>query len=212
MLMPPRCLAVSGRLWERVKAQIQPVSNIVGFQPSAGVANMRKMDWFADDDKFVSRLKTGHQYAEYAAERLTQRGLHVEITPLEIREDIEARHRFADEFDLRVGEGLHIVDVKSRTLKFSGPGDYPYATAFVDTVSSWERKTHKPCAIVLVSQPTGGLAVIRASTRPQWTRSWRYDHDRRIWDWFFEVSCDELATFDQFVDWLHAQQERSMAA
>ncbi len=66
-----------------------------------------------------------------------------------------------------------------------------------------EAKRHKPCAIVLISQLTGGLAVVPTSTGP-WSKCKRYDRDRNISDWFFEVPRSKLATFDDFVEWLHA--------
>jgi hypothetical protein len=169
-------------------------------------------DWFDDEAKFVSRLGTGHRYAESVAARLRERGLRVEVTPMEVREHVDDRHQFADEIDLRVGNSRRRVDVKSRGLVFTGPHDYPHPTAFVDTVSGWERKAHKPCAIVLISQRTNGLAVIRRSTRSDWTREWAFDHDRQIRDLFFMVAIEKLATFDEFVAWLISHDAASMAA
>ena len=172
---------------------------------------MTSKDWFDDEKKFVDRLGTGHRYAQAVAGRLRDRGLAVEVTPMEIREHIDARHEFADEIDLRVGRARRRVDVKSRGLSFTGPNDFPHPTAFVDTVAGWEHKTYKPCAIVLISQRTHGLAVIPASTRKTWKPRRAFDHDREIYDWFFMVARTKLAPFDDFVEWLIGH-ETSMAA
>jgi hypothetical protein len=173
---------------------------------------MGNVDWFEDDVKFFQQLRTGHRYAERVAERLRARGLSAEVTPMEIRADIHARHLFADETDLRVGNARRRVDVKSRSLVFTGPHDYPCSTAFVDTVSSWEQKTHKPCAVVLISQPTNGLAVVPRSSRARWTREKRRDRYREILDWFYMVPTRDLATFDAFVAWLKAHDGTSRVA
>jgi hypothetical protein len=130
---------------------------------------------------------------------------------MEWRDTIDDRHRFSDEFDLRVGVRRPCrVDVKSRRLEFTGPHDYPWSTALVDTVSGWNAKAIKPAAIVLVSQQTRALAVIRGSTEPDWIVRRRFDNVRRIEDDFYEVQRELLASFDDLVEWLrHREQEAS---
>src|SRR5689334_18766566 len=125
-------------------------------------------DWFSNDELFRRELSVGHQYAELVAARLREEGLHVVVTPMEVRADIDDRHRFANEFDLLVGERAPcIIDVKSRDLAFSGD-DYPYPSAFVDTVGGWNAKATKPMAIVLVSQRTQAMRVVSVRRQPQW--------------------------------------------
>lgn len=167
---------------------------------------MEAKDWFDDEAKFVRELGVGHRWAQVVAKHLQQRRLSVEVTPMELREHVDERHLFADEIDLTVGNARRRVDVKSRDLAFTGPHDYPYPTAFVDTVSGWEKKKHKPCAIVLISQRTNGLAVIRRSTRMAWSQEEHFDRRRKINDMFFMVPREHLASFDEFVDWLRANE------
>jgi hypothetical protein len=165
-------------------------------------------DWFDNDDLFRRELAEGHAYANYVADQIRQRGLQVEVTPMEWRNTIEDRHRFSDEFDLTVGSRRRCrVDVKSRRLAFTGPDDYPWPTALVDTVSGWDAKATKPSAIVLVSQETRGLAVIRVSTQGDWVVRRRFDQVRRIEDDFYEVRRDLLASFDELVAWLRQREE-----
>lgn len=165
---------------------------------------MESKDWLDDEAKFVDQLRTGYRYAEIVAECLREHLLQVEVTPMEVRDHVDERHRFSDEIDLCVGHARRLVDVKSRNLEFTGPRDFPYETALVDTVSSWQKKAHKPCAIVLISQRTKGLAVVRASTRTDWKQVERFDKEREIRDLFFEVPRELLATFDEFAEWLKA--------
>jgi hypothetical protein len=165
-------------------------------------------DWFTNDELFAEQLKTGHDHAVRVAERLRAEGLSVAITPMEMRVDINDRHRFIDEHDLTVGVTRPCrVDVKSRTLHFTGVEDYPYPTAFVDTVGGWEAKVNKPMAIVLISQPTGAMLVVSVRDAPLgWTRERHYDHGRGIHDSFYMVSREQLRIFDQLVRWLHDRE------
>jgi hypothetical protein len=160
-------------------------------------------DWFSNDELFRRELEEGHARAEEVAARFRDSGLQVEVTPLEWRHTIEERHRFRDEFDLNVGTRKPCrIDVKSRRLGFTSPADYPYRTALVDTVFGWEAKARKPASIVVVSQLTGGLAIVRSSTSAQWVIRRRFDGVRRIEDDFYEVERELLATFDELVVWL----------
>jgi hypothetical protein len=164
-------------------------------------------DWFDNDALFFEELREGHRAAELVADALRERDLHVVVTPLEVRDRVEDRHDFADEHDLLVGARRPCrIDVKSRNLKFAGPNDYPYATAFVDTVAGWRQKTHKPVAIVLVSKLTGGMAVIPRSSEEDWRSQPRFDRRRQIEDDFFLVDKRELTAFDALVEWLHGRE------
>jgi hypothetical protein len=164
-------------------------------------------DWFENDDLFRELLAVGHRWAGVVAAYLRNAGLDVEITPMEWRKTIEHRGEFADEYDLSViGARVPIhVDVKSRALGFTTPEDYPYPTAFVDTVSGWDAKAHKPSAIVLVSQLTGAMLVIPRTSADKWTRAWSRDHVRGIDDWFYMIDRSLLRPMDVFVEWLLAQ-------
>jgi len=166
-------------------------------------------DWFTNDELFRRELEEGYERAEEVAAALRDRGFRVDVTPLEWRRTIEDRHEFRDEFDLKVGTRRPCrIDVKSRRLEFSGPADYPYRTALVDTVPGWESKARKPVAIVLVSQFSGGLAVVRASTRSKWTVRSRFDTVRQIKDDFYEVDRRLLASFNELVAWLERRERR----
>jgi hypothetical protein len=113
-----------------------------------GYKALQVTDWFKNDRLFFSQLATGHAFAEYAASELRRRGITVAVTPMEVRDDVADRHRFADEYDLLVGGGQSaIVDVKSRDLDFTSPTDYPYATrSSIRSPAGRQRSTNRlPC-------------------------------------------------------------------
>ena len=153
-------------------------------------------------DHFVRRLDRGKKCEELVADLLASQGVNAVPTKWGL-----ARHKgeivqFKDEIDLLVN-GLP-VDVKSRTISFTSQEDYPYPTAFVDTVSGWEAKKRKPVAIILYSEPTGGTLVIRPSTRDSWTSQRRFDRDAGYSDDFYLVNKELLTSLDEFVLWLTA--------
>lgn len=168
-------------------------------------------NWFQNDALFFEQLQAGHHYATTVAARLTDAGLAVGVTPMEIRANIADRARFVDEHDLTVGAADPCrIDVKSRDLAFSSSDDYPYPTAIVDTVAGWNQKTHKPRAIVLVSQTTEAMIVVSARDAPhQWTVERRHDRVRKIHDQFYMVTRDRLRTFDELVHWLREREHRA---
>jgi hypothetical protein len=161
------------------------------------------IDWFDNDQLFFAQATIGHQFAERVAERLRRSGCEATANPLQFRDKVSERWRFRTEQDVLVAAPRKaVVEVKSRDLSFTGPEDYPYATAIVDTVGGWEVKEPPPNAVVLVSQRTGGMAVVRTSTSSTWTTVRRRDHIRQIDDLFYEVERKSLTTFDEFVAWL----------
>jgi hypothetical protein len=164
-------------------------------------------DWLDNDELFERELAAGHHYAELVAKRLRDDGLVVEVTPMAWRSTIEERAAFANEFDLRVGtKRPAVIDVKSRRERFTAPGDFPYETAFVDTVSGWNAKATKPLAIIMVSQITEAMAVIPVSTESTWTTREVYDRTRKIRDRFYEVRRERLRPLSDLVEWLRARE------
>ena len=161
------------------------------------------MDWFRNDALFFEQLGIGHAHAEYVARRLREYGLEVDVTPMEIRTDIDDRHRFKDEHDLTVGTRNRCrIDVKSRDLRFTGVHDYRYATAFVDTVSGWDAKVTPPKAIVLISQVTRAMLVVSVKDRDCWVAKERFDRKRRIDDAYHMVATSRLRPFEALVAYL----------
>jgi hypothetical protein len=163
-------------------------------------------DWFSNDDLFRSELEAGHLWATYVADQLRESGIDAVLTPLEWRDDIDDRHRFADERDIEVGTsaGPVTIEAKSRRLPFSSdPATYPYDTALVDTVSGWERKSVEPKAVVLVSRQSRAMLVIPVrTTRSKWTIKSTRDRVRGIDDDWYQCPRNLLVPFASLVSWL----------
>jgi hypothetical protein len=121
----------------------------------------------ASDADFLAALEESHPYVRRVAAVLRSSGLAVTVPPTRVRPNIDVRHDYADGCDLLVERWR--IEVKSRNLDFTGPGDYPFTTAFVNAASTWDRQP-KPAAVILVSRLTLGLAVVPLSTIDQWTR------------------------------------------
>jgi hypothetical protein len=161
------------------------------------------VDWFENDNLFFAELEKGHRYAAEVYRRLKILGIDATVPPHSKRIHIEDRDLYDDETDIIIpGTPPYFIEVKSRDLVFECAHDFPYGTAFVDTVSGWDRKRPKPIAVVLISQVTLGMAVIKGSTRPTWTVEQAYDHTRQIDDSFYVVPRNQLVGFGVLVEWL----------
>jgi hypothetical protein len=154
------------------------------------------------DPRFLERLKTGHRFAEQVADRFRDYGLPVETTAF-TPQPAGDPSRFHDEHDLEVAG--KIVEVKSRSVDFTGAHDFPYPTAFVYRTGGWENKRRKPAAIVLVSQNRGGFAVVRVSDFPHWQRRQVFDREMRFQYEAFEIEARRLVQFEELVRWLGGQ-------
>jgi hypothetical protein len=160
--------------------------------------------WHENDDLLRRQLLIGHEWACYAATSIEHRTrLTVDVSPFEMRENLADRRRFADEWDLTVNgpKGVRL-EVKSRDLPFTGPGDFPHETAFVYSVRGWEAKTHRPAAVLLVSQQNGGIAVVKVSGAQDWYRRQIRDTVRGVTYDVFEVDRALLADLDGLCEWL----------
>jgi hypothetical protein len=97
-------------------------------------------------------------------------------------------------------DGTGHFEVKSRRLKFHNNIDFPFETAFLDTVSGWEQKSEKPLAIIIVSQITGGIAVAMPDTKPHWETVTTFDRVRHITDTWYTVHRHHLLSFKEFLE------------
>lgn len=147
----------------------------------------------------IRRTDRGKRNEGLVADLIAKQGFIVSVTPFSFRKTKKEIVNYRDEIDLYVGPNRLPVDVKSRRLRFTGPHDYPYETAFVDTVKGWESKTVKPVAIVLYSELTGCACAVRTSREAEWTKTHAFDRDAGIYDEFYLVRRSDLATFNEFI-------------
>jgi len=174
------------------------------------------MEWFENDDLFFKELDQSVPFTRSVGERLMAEGFRVQIPEISKRRSVEERYAYADEVDLRVLLTPRAVplEVKSRRLAFTGPDDYPFATAFVDTVSGWNAKQAKPPFVILVSRKTpGGLvAVATENWEHDWVARRSGDGVRGFSDMRYEVARELLLPWSAVVEWLRREERRQRSA
>lgn len=67
------------------------------------------------------------------------------------------------------------LEIKVRSLRFTGPDDFPYPTVFVDDLNGLSRAP-KPFAWIYISQPTGAWVWLSSIDRDE---SWA---EQTVWD------------------------------
>ena len=130
---------------------------------------MTRFHYLNDDEGFKREVLEGKRAEYRVALDLLLTGHSVRMAPGSVIDSAAGRAgELADEPDIILA-GRLAVEVKSRTLDFTGPADYPFATAFCGRSSRWDKRTGDVFAIVLMSS-SGGIAVVPGSTRDQWIR------------------------------------------
>jgi hypothetical protein len=162
--------------------------------------------WLLPDQKFRERLFLGYGYTALVANRLQAAGVVAYQPPLKIVQGHDEIPLFRLETDLHVFQGN--IEVKSSRYEWSDdPVRFPFPIALPDTVVGWDRKEaagHCPIAIVLVSQPTGGMLYVPMATRPRWRAQTLYDSGLGQDELYYVVDKKELASFDALVRELRA--------
>lgn len=160
-------------------------------------------EWLDNDALFRREIAEGARWEGWLAQRWTEMGLPVTTTPLSVRPSVEERAAYSDSGDLMVGRFK--VEVKSRSLKFSAPFDFPFSTVLVcaaNRLGEWEK--NRPTAIAVISRPRLSVVVIPFSTRARWTQGRQIDGVRGIE--YDAVYCRrvDLRSEEEFVTWVRA--------
>lgn len=161
--------------------------------------------WRDNAALFISELREGRKWQEWAAKELELRGLLVELPEYSERALIEDADRWTmhdqDIVVRNTAVGDCTLEVKSRPLHFIDPPGYPWPTALVDTVEGWAAKQVEPRAVLLVSRPAKRILVVSAATRPRWTVKTAKDSIRNTVADFYECPRHLLCSFE----WLLAK-------
>lgn len=150
--------------------------------------NQEVKRWMANKELFTKELATGHKWELYVAERLRELGYCVWVPELE---EYKKPHdpKYANSSDMLVGG--HIVEVKSRNVQFTCPGDFPYPTIFVKSKASYDAMTDKPVMCVVVSQLTGEMCALDVQkTYESWKPIRFYDRVRKIHTTAYECATE----------------------
>jgi len=174
---------------------------------------MTTIPWMENDDLFADELTKGHSWQLYVALRLLKEGIVVQASRLELwrTENGEVGRPPIEDFtktdvDLLLGRDSPVpTEVKSRSLRFTSPEDFPYSTFIVGTVASWADTEIPPEIVLYVSQPTQVILALNvASSRETWTIAPSEDTKRGITSQCYFCEKRHLRTFDRLVEWLHA--------
>lgn len=125
---------------------------------------------------FSAALSDGHAGESLWVEHMKSHGLSV----------ANGKKHVAKNFDHAVDRTQHPdaaavvrVEIKTRSLKFTCPEDYPYPTAFLANVSKEDRDVTQPMIYVLRSGPTGAFVWVMATDEDDtWTRTYKTDTTR----------------------------------
>lgn len=151
---------------------------------------------------FLQQLRIGDQWAEFVAEQIQEVGKYAYATPTKIAESEDDIKDFTEnEKDILLSRD-RTLEVKSRSFHFTSVSDYPYETAFVDTVEGWLAKRGHPVAVAVVSQVTGCVVVVPVSSQGLWSQRRVFDSKRGFEVDVFECPKGALRTFEEFLAWL----------
>ena len=172
--------------------------------------------WMENDELFASELTKGHSWQLYVAMRLLKEGITVQASRLQLwrtKDGGVGRPPIEDftktDVDLLLGRDHPIpTEVKSRSLSFTSPEDFPYSTFIVGTVASWADTEIPPEVVFYVSQPTQAILALNVSrTRDTWTVAPNEDRNRGISSQCYFCEKKHLRTFDIVVEWLRTRDE-----
>lgn len=136
-----------------------------------------KIVWSRNSNLFREFLTQGFKYQRFVGDFFLANGLDVVMPRQRFRKSIAAAKDFKDEADLVVSG--KVIEVKSRALDFQRNLELP-TSVLIDTTESWESKTHKPYAYILVSQVTGAMVWTQGSDKSKWSIVKTFDKKRQI--------------------------------
>jgi hypothetical protein len=162
------------------------------------------MQWSKNDELFIKNLETGNLFADKVVSMLRNDGFEAYAPQTIFRNNIKEVHKYKDEKDVivKIKDNELILEVKSRNLYFTNKNNYPYDTAFIDTVSGWQAKSIKPFAVIVISQITNNIVIVRPSLCKLWNIENKKDRIRKINESFYTINKNLLEDYSYLVDGL----------
>ena len=175
---------------------------------------MSKPGFFDENStQFKEELEASEQYRQQVGRFLCERGVRVEVPPMEYRKDLSDRDRFKNEKDIIAWPGVAdhemvVIEVKSRNEKFTSAEDfgrtlrrkYGESDIFVDTVHGWAQKDPKPKLICMVSTETGAMIALPGKTEEHWKKRTKGDSTRGYVDTFYTAEPEFFITMEEAVE------------
>ncbi len=143
-------------------------------------------------DKFLERLRGSEEAVQLAARWLKSLGQGVIRSPASEAPSHFDWKKHSDSGDLYV---LQRVEVKHLTRKFTCAEDYPFKRMFVCAKGSFDRAWPKPHMHIIFSSDLRAAAIIRTTTKPQWTVVTKRDERFEEKDIFADFYTAPLSAF-----------------
>jgi len=145
---------------------------------------------------FLNRLASGNKTELFLAERLAEAGIVV-VKP-EYPEGMPTSYYTLNQVDLIAND--KVLEVKGRNYNFTGVGDFPYPTLFVEGTDGFDKKVNVPEFYVNVSNKTGAIIALDvAATRDSWTVEQVTDRQRRYTYPMYVSRTDQWIDWDDFI-------------
>lgn len=128
-----------------------------------------------NDEDYRRAFADGHARNRHVAGIIGGWGVWVECPDLSFARSFDEIAEFTrNEKDIITRAG--IIEVKGQRRLFTADvSEFPYATQIVDTVESWEGKSEKPIAYVMVCMQNLECVVISTKSQPRWRVERRFD-------------------------------------
>ena len=184
---------------------------------------MSKKPGFFDEKSthFKENLEASEEYRQMVARYLMERGVRIEVPPMEYRKDMNDRGRFKNEKDIIAWPGVAdhemcVVEVKSRDQEFTDAQDfsrrlkrkYGQTGIFVDTTHGWSQKDPKPKLIVMVSMKTKAMIALPGKTQEHWYTGNHHDNSKGFNDNFYKCEPEHFISMEEAVEKILKMQEK----
>jgi hypothetical protein len=118
-------------------------------------------------EQFLQRLAASSRAVFAVAQMQHARGRTVEIPKIRFAPTAAEADDYVDGGDLMIVARFRI-EVKHRSINFTGADDWPHPNVFVSNAAAVERGDNDVLYYVTVSSDCRNIAVISRKTRPHW--------------------------------------------
>lgn len=163
--------------------------------------------WMQNDGLFRSEIAAGHKWERKVCDYLNYKGFPAKLNAQQVRPDVSQREEYTDSGDITCYG--HVIEVKSRRVRFTCVNDLPYDQMIVEAVYRWNNKEPKPSAVICVSQLTRGMVAIGPSEIARWAQ-WEsvkmYDRIKRGRYDYYVLPRNRWHDIERLLIWLQAQE------
>ena len=158
------------------------------------------------DTDYRRAFADGHARNAYVGSLIAERGLWVECPPLKFARNYEEIKQFtSEEKDVKTRAG--IIEVKGQGRFFTDDvSEFPYDNQIVDTVESWEGKSQKPIAYVMVCMDNKACIVVPCSSHSSWRKKVIHDRKKDQDFEFYVADASVIRPFSDLLDFLEKKE------